>query len=73
MRCTVLASGLIPFSPYHSGVPAKDHRGLTLTRQVARIRSGCLDKEVGDHLSLGDHESYFHFDEQVFNLQSKES
>ncbi|XP_022450043.1 LHFPL tetraspan subfamily member 2 protein isoform X2 [Delphinapterus leucas] len=34
------------FAQSHTaGVPAKDHRGLILTRRVARIRSGFLDKE----------------------------
>lgn len=48
VECTVLASGLIPFAPHHSGVPAKDHRELTPTRPVAWVSSSCLDQEAGD-------------------------
>ena len=47
MRCTTPTSWLIPFAPYHSGVPAEDHRGLALTRQAAWIRFGCLDQKAG--------------------------
>ena len=48
VACTTPASWLIPFAPYHTGVPAEDHRGLTLTRQVAWVRFGCLDQKAGD-------------------------
>lgn len=48
VECPVLESGLIPFAPYHSGVPAKDHRELTPTRQAAWISSSCRDQEAGD-------------------------
>lgn len=70
----MLETGLIPYVPYHSSVPAKDHRELTPTRQFAWIRYGCLDQEAGDQglapfVIQWPWESYFHFDGQIFHLQ----
>lgn len=48
VECPVLESGLIPFSPHHSGASAKDHRGLTPVRQVVWFSSSRLDQKAQD-------------------------